>query len=86
MEDDGEGFRPDDLPAVFEPFFTRRERGTGLGLSIVQRIVEDHAGQVHAGNREEGGAVITIVLPATPGAAGVRELHFAHAAEPDSAG
>jgi PAS domain S-box-containing protein len=64
VEDDGEGILPDDLPAVFEPFFTRRERGTGLGLSIVQRIIEEHAGAVSAGNREGGGAVITMVLPA----------------------
>ena len=64
VEDDGAGFFPEDLSAVFEPFFTRRERGTGLGLSIVQRIVvEEHAGQVRAGNREGGGAVITAVLP-----------------------
>jgi signal transduction histidine kinase len=64
VEDDGSGFLPDDLRVAFEPFFTRRERGTGLGLSIVQRIVEEHAGQVRAGNREAGGAAITMVLPA----------------------
>ncbi len=85
VEDDGHGFRIDDLPAVFEPFFTRRERGTGLGLSIVQRIIEEHGGEVRAGNGEEGGAVITIVLPAAqPSAA--RGLHFSHAAQQDPAG
>jgi len=64
VEDDGEGFRPEDIPHVFEPFFTRRERGTGLGLSIVQRIVGEHGGRVTAGNRAEGGAVIALWLPA----------------------
>ena len=64
VEDDGAGFAPEDLPHVFEPFFTRRERGTGLGLSIVHRIVEEHAGRVSASNRAGGGAVITMHFPA----------------------
>lgn len=64
VEDEGHGFNADDLSHAFEPFFTRRERGIGLGLPIVQRIVEEHGGNVTAANRPEGGAVITVCLPA----------------------
>ena len=50
---------------MFEPFFSRRKGGTGLGLSVVQRIVEAHGGRVSAANREGGGAVFTVRLPAS---------------------
>jgi PAS domain S-box-containing protein len=63
VEDEGSGFPAHELHRVFEPFFTQRDGGTGLGLSIVQRIVEEHAGKVAAGNRDGGGAVVTILLP-----------------------
>lgn len=66
IEDSGPGFRPEDLPRVFEPFFTRRRGGTGLGLSIVQRIVEEQRACISAANRPEGGAVITLDIPLWP--------------------
>ena len=64
VEDRGNGFHPDDLPHVFDPFYSRRPGGTGLGLPIVKRIVDFHGGHVIAENRAGGGAAMTIVLPA----------------------
>jgi signal transduction histidine kinase len=63
IKDCGPGFRPDDFSRIFEPFFSRRRGGTGLGLSIALRIVEGHGGRIMAGNRPEGGAVMTLSFP-----------------------
>jgi signal transduction histidine kinase len=64
VEDSGPGFPEDVLPMVFEPFYTTRAGGTGLGLSIVQRIVQIHGGMAFVANRDEGGARVTVCLPA----------------------
>lgn len=62
ISDSGPGFRAEDLPNIFKPFFTRRRGGTGLGLSIVQRIIEEHQGGISLGNREGGGATVQVRL------------------------
>lgn len=60
VSDSGPGFRAEELPRIFEPFFTRRRGGTGIGLSIVRRIMEEHGGKVSAKTRAEGGAVVEL--------------------------
>lgn len=63
ITDDGPGFREEDIPHVFEPFFTRRRGGTGLGLAIVKRLIEEHHGTVSIRNRPGGGAEVHVMLP-----------------------
>ncbi len=64
--DRGTGFTPESLTRAFEPFYTTRRLGTGLGLANVRRIARDHGGEVTAGNREGGGAVVTVRLARRP--------------------
>jgi signal transduction histidine kinase len=65
ISDTGPGIRDEDLPLIFEPFFTRKGAGTGLGLSITQRIVEEHGGLLFAESNPDSGTVFTLKLPMT---------------------
>jgi two-component system, NtrC family, sensor histidine kinase HydH len=65
LADDGPGIPADELPRVFEPFFTKRDGGIGLGLSVVRRIVVAHGGTITAGTSRFGGALFALDLPTT---------------------
>lgn len=65
IADNGPGISPEDLPLIFEPFFTRKGAGTGLGLSITQRVVEEHKGTISVESSHYGGTVFTLKLPMT---------------------
>jgi two-component system, NtrC family, sensor histidine kinase PilS len=67
IRDTGEGFDEKDLPRIFLPFFTTKERGSGLGLAIVKRIIDRLEGKASGRNHPGGGAEITIVLPVRAG-------------------
>ena len=62
VSDHGTGIKPDDLPHVFEPYFTTRRAGTGLGLPIARNIVEGLGGTI-ALDSAPGHTTIEIVLP-----------------------
>jgi PAS domain S-box-containing protein len=65
FHDDGTGIPKENLPSIFDPFYTTKRpgRGTGLGLSICKSVMKEHNGSVEAANSPEGGAVFTVTLP-----------------------
>ena len=65
VKDDGVGIAPENMPHVFEPYFTTKsgKKGTGLGLFITRKIVEDHKGHIDVNSTAGVGTVMTIVLP-----------------------
>jgi nitrogen fixation/metabolism regulation signal transduction histidine kinase len=63
VTDNGPGIKLENVDRIFEPYFTEKPGGIGLGLAVVKRIIEEHDGQISAGNCEHGGARFDIVLP-----------------------
>lgn len=68
VEDQGQGIDPDDLPYIFEPFYSTKPdgKGVGLGLSMVYGIISQHGGKVEVLNHPGQGAKFTVTLPAAP--------------------
>ena len=63
VRDSGPGILEQDIPKIFEPFFSKRRGGTGLGLAIAHRIMQEHGGRLIAGNNPSGGACMIARFP-----------------------
>jgi PAS domain S-box-containing protein len=63
IKDDGSGIDAEDMPHIFNPFFTRKNYGTGLGLSLVKKIVDIHQGVIDIFSKKNEGTKVFIVLP-----------------------
>jgi two-component system sensor histidine kinase RegB len=64
VTDRGPGFEPDILGRIGKPYHSTKGRpGGGLGLFLVFNVVRKLGGYVKAGNREGGGAIVTLALP-----------------------
>jgi len=63
--DDGAGIAQQDLPKIFEPFYTTKPagRGTGLGLSVCYSIIEAHGGRIEVDSAVGAGSTFRILLP-----------------------
>jgi signal transduction histidine kinase len=67
VKDAGKGISIEEIPNIFEPFFSKRRGGTGLGLAIAKKIMEEHGGELIAGNNPEGGACMIARFPVPEG-------------------
>jgi PAS domain S-box-containing protein len=74
VQDDGIGIQPENLPRIFDPFYTTKRPGggTGLGLSICMSIVREHGGSIDVETLPAGGSAFTVFLPVVATAAGER--------------
>ncbi|MBZ0155713.1 MAG: PAS domain S-box protein [Alphaproteobacteria bacterium] len=71
LQDRGVGIPGENLPRIFDPYFTTKSlgnrKGTGLGLAICYTIMKNHDGLIAAESREGEGSLFTLYLPAAPG-------------------
>jgi signal transduction histidine kinase len=63
IRDRGIGIAPEDMPRIFDPYFTTRRAGTGLGLPIAKNIIDGLGGTITVSSRRGEGTDIRIELP-----------------------
>lgn len=61
--DTGKGIAPEELQRVFEPYHTTKQTGSGLGLMIVQRIIDEHGGEIELSSKPGAGTCFKVRLP-----------------------
>jgi signal transduction histidine kinase len=63
LQDSGIGIPAEDLPYVFDPFFSSKPDGTGMGLTKVYQVITDHRGEIQIKSAPGQGTEVDIWLP-----------------------
>jgi signal transduction histidine kinase len=61
--DQGKGIQQEDIPKIFQPYFTTKDVGIGLGLAITERIIKEHGGEICVESSPGRGTIFTVILP-----------------------
>ncbi len=83
VSDDGCGIAPENLPRIFDPFYSTKPGGRGLGLAAVAGLVLGHRGCLTVSSKPGGGTTVSVYLPSDIRPAAVRPA-TPIAAEPPS--
>ena len=63
VSDNGPGIPLEQLPKIFDPFYTTKAEGTGLGLSITYGIVREHQGTIDVQSKPGEGTTFVLAFP-----------------------
>jgi PAS domain S-box-containing protein len=64
IEDKGVGIPKEQLPRIFDPYFTTKQKGSGLGLTAAYSIIKRHDGYIEVDSEPGVGTVFRLYLPA----------------------
>jgi two-component system cell cycle sensor histidine kinase/response regulator CckA len=67
ITDQGSGIPDENLPKIFDPYFTTKEKAEGMGLTTAYSIIRKHGGWIGVKSKkdqEAGGTTVTLLLPA----------------------
>jgi two-component system sensor histidine kinase HydH len=67
FQDTGKGMSEETKGKIFTPFFSTKENGAGLGLGIVERIIQNHKGEIKVESYLGKGTAFTLVFPVEMG-------------------
>ncbi|HBF42929.1 MAG TPA: hypothetical protein DDW42_04740 [Desulfobacteraceae bacterium] len=65
IRDQGVGIPKADLPRIFDPYFTTKEKGSGLGLATSYSIIKKHDGYINVKSEPDVGTTFNIYVPAS---------------------
>ena len=65
VQDEGIGIKPQDLPNIFDPYFTTKQKGSGLGLATAYSVMKRHQGDITVTSQVGKGTTFHFYLPAT---------------------
>lgn len=63
VSDTGSGIKEEDLPRIYDPYFTSKPAGTGLGLAVVQKIMDAHGGLIQMESKAGVGTKVMLRFP-----------------------
>lgn len=76
IKDQGVGIPKENLPKIFDPFFSTKSKGSGLGLATTYSIIENHGGKIQVDSEIGKGTTFKIYLPASSKKERGTEKHF----------
>jgi signal transduction histidine kinase len=66
IKDNGYGIPPENLPHLFQPYFTQKKNGMGLGLAATHSIIHAHNGNIEVHSTLGEGSIFKVALKTHP--------------------